>query len=189
MKLTVDEFIEEYSKLPDAHRYELQDGEVLVSPEPNPYHGRLQALLLAFLVEYVDEHPDAAVYAPTNVALTEITCRGPDATVTLKGDGTVEDAKKITGSPAVLIEIVSPSKPNYDLIDKREVYCKERVPEIWFFDTTKNEAVFLSLGSNGYSEKKMSKGIFRSKVLKDMRLDVEALFALDRKRLRKSAGL
>ena len=189
MKMTVDEFIEEYSKLPDGYRYELQDGEVLLSPEPNPYHARLQALILSLLLDYTDEHPDAVVYAPTNVALTDSTSRGPDATVTLKGDGTVAQDKKIAGTPAVLIEIVSPSNPNYDLIDKRAVYCKQRVPEIWFFDASKAEAIFLSLEGRDYAEQRMSKGIFKSKVLKDMRLDVEALFALDRKRLRKSAEL
>jgi len=184
-KLTVDEFIEEYSKLSDGRRYELQDGEVLVSPEPGPYHGRIQALLLAFLLEYSDEHAEATIYGPTNVALSTNACRGPDITVTVQGDGAVEHKTKLTGKPAVLIEIVSPSNPSYDLVDKRKAYCNERVPEIWFFDTTSKEALFLTLDKGVYSEHRVSDGIFASKALTGLRIDVAALFELDRKRLMK----
>jgi Uma2 family endonuclease len=188
-KLTVDEFIEVYSKLPDAHRYELQDGEVLMSPEPTPYHGRLQFVLMAFLAGYTLKHPEVIVFGPTNVALSDDICRGPDITVTAPGDGTLLREKKIEGSPALLIEVVSPSKPSYDLVDKRKTYCSKQVPEIWFLDSAKQEALFLVLDQGLYREQKLSEGVYVCSILPGLSLDVKALFDLDLAQVQKTAGL
>jgi Uma2 family endonuclease len=188
-KLTVDEFIAEYSKLPDASRYELQDGEVVVSPEPTPYHGRLQSIILGLLEQYAFIHEDIDVIAPTNIEFSDDTCRGPDITVLLPGSKIKEEASKLVGSPSLIIEIVSPGHPHLDLIVKRDLYTSQKVGEIWFIDSGKKEALFLSRSGAKYAERKMSEGLFESRILKGLKLDVSALFALDRKRLRKAAGL
>jgi Uma2 family endonuclease len=188
-KLTVDEFIEEYSKLPDASRYELQDGEVVVSPEPTPYHGELQGLILYILHMHADDREGMRIFAPTNVAFSDETCRGPDVTVMLPNDKAKITNTKIQGAPSLVVEVVSPGHPHLDLIVKRDLYTSQKVGEIWFIDSVEKEALFLSRSGAKYAERKLKDGIFESRILKGLKLDVGALFALDRKRLRKAAGL
>ena len=188
-RMTVDEYIEEYSKLPDARRYELIEGEVTMSPEASPFHGELQILLGTLLRLYAARHPGVRVLGPTNVELSEDSCPGPDLTVIAPGDKTRILAKKISGSPTVLIEFVSPGKPNYDLVKKRALYIKSQVPEVWFFDTSKRNAIFLLRERSSYSEQRIEKGVFESRLLPGFCLDVGALFDLDLESLREAAKL
>jgi len=188
-KLTVDEFIEEYSQYSNASSYELQDGEVIVSPEPSPVHGKLQFLIAFLLGLYADRHEGIEVLGSTNVEFGPDTCRGPDAIVMLPGSKVREEATKLVGPPALIVEIVSPSHPHLDLIKKRSVYTTAKVGEIWFIDSAEKEALFLSRVGSKYVEQSISHGVFDSRVLKGLKLDVSALFDLNRRQLRKTSGL
>jgi Uma2 family endonuclease len=188
-KLTADEFITEYSKLPDAKRYELLEGEIVMSPEPTPYHAQLQVLVLSLLDEYANQRDNAQVFGPTNLVFADDTCVGPDALVVLASDKANVRETKIVGAPSLVIEIVSPSQPHLDLLKKRDLYIRQKVSELWFFDSAEREALFLTRAGSKYREQSLKQGIYHSTVLKGLKFDVGALFALDRKVLRKSTGM
>ncbi len=49
--------LEKWERLPrDGNRYELLDGELLVTPSPGPLHQTLVARLTVALASYVDAH-------------------------------------------------------------------------------------------------------------------------------------
>jgi len=190
-RLTVDEFIEEYSKLPDSWRYELKNGEVVtMSPDAAPYHGELQFVVLWLLGIATETREGVFIYGPTNVQLVEDSLgKGPDVTVVTSADKVKRLGTKLVGAPSLVVEIVSPNKPNIDLIEKRDLYTNRGVREIWFLDSRRHEALFLCRSLARYREFRMAQGIFQSRAIKGLKVDVAALFDLDRKQLRKAAGL
>jgi len=191
VKLTVDEFIEEYSKLPDGWRYELKNGEVVeVSPDAAPYHGEIQAVVLWLLGNATETMDGVSIYGPTNVQLVKDSLgKGPDVTVVTNADKVRNLGTKLLGAPSLVVEIVSPNRPHLDLVEKRALYTDRGVREIWFLDSRTREALFLCRIGSKYKEFRLANGIFTSRSVKGLKVDVAALFDLDRKRLRKAAGL
>jgi Uma2 family endonuclease len=55
----------------------------------------------------------------------------PDVLVIRAGNTHVFQEGRIVGIPALLIEVQSPSNPNYDSRIKLEAYAKAGVPEYW----------------------------------------------------------
>jgi Uma2 family endonuclease len=185
-RLTVDAFLQHYAHIDDGNKYELQDGEVVVSPQPGWKHGELHKVLLWLLGNYEENHTDVRSFDSSGIEFASDTLRGPDISVVKAADNVRFDESTMAGIPSLIIEIVSPTKPALDLLKKRSLYESKGVPEIWFIERATNTALFLIKRRNGeYAEASMNEGIFESKVLKGFKLDVAALFALDKKRLRK----
>ena len=185
--LTVDEFLDAYAHVDDGNRHELQDGEVIVSPQPGTEHGELHYLVNWLLGTYEDRHPGIRVFDASSVQFSDKTLRGPDVTVVRASDDVRIEKSRIVGTPSLLIEIVSPEKPRLDLVVKRGLYASKGVPEIWFLETAAKQALFLTRKRSGdYAEQRIETGVFSSKVLRGLNIDVAALFALDKKRLRKA---
>jgi Uma2 family endonuclease len=186
-KLTVDEFLAEYGDVDDGNRYELQDGEVIVVPPPGSEHGELHIVLAWLLSVYEESHPGIRIFDSSGVEFSDDTLRGPDVTIVKPSDDvSFKEKSRMTGAPSVIIEIVSPGKPRLDLVVKRGLYTGKGVAEIWFLDIDTREALFLCKSRSNYVEQKLSSGVFESKVLKGLRVDVAALFALDKRKLRKA---
>jgi len=186
-KLTVDEFLAEYANIDDGNFYELQDGELIVSPPPGSEHGELHMILGWLLGIYEETHPGFRVFDSSGVEFADDTLRGPDVTIVKPEDDIKFIKSRMAGVPSLIIEIVSPYKKRLDLVVKRGLFTSKRVSEIWYLDVDTQEALFLCRSrSGGYAEQKLSSGVFESKVLKGLRVDVAALFALDKKRLRKA---
>jgi Uma2 family endonuclease len=186
-RLTVDAFLERYGHIDDGNVYELHEGEVVVVPPPGAEHGELHSILNYILQLYGDSQSGLRFFDGSGVQFSKDTFRGPDVTVVKASDPARIENGKIIGTPSLVIEIVSPNKPRLDLVRKLGLYTKHNVPEIWLLDSQEEEALFLMKHrkSADYDEQRLSSGIFESKVLKGFKLDVAALFALDKKRLRK----
>ena len=187
VKLTVDEFLEEYRDVNDGNLHELQDGEVIVSPPPGSDHGELHSIVNWLLQIYCEDHAGIRVFDASAVEFSEDTLRGPDISVILPGDKVHFTKGRMVGAPSLIVEIVSPSKPPLDLVVKRGLFTSKGVSEIWYLDPDTEEALFLHKTRGGnYAESRLETGIYESKVLKGLSIDVAALFALDKRRLRKA---
>jgi Uma2 family endonuclease len=115
-------------------RYELVDGELLVTPSPNWPHQRAVARLLSALDEYLKRHPVGHVgTSPFDVELAPESLVQPDVFVV----PTHEARRLLTEMPArellLAAEVLSPSSGRHDRVTKRPHY-QRHVPEYWIVD-------------------------------------------------------
>jgi Uma2 family endonuclease len=115
-------------------RYELVDGELLVTPSPIPRHQRAVTLLAYLLEQYLGRNPVGVVYvSPSDVELEPGEIVQPDVFVV-----PTPEARRIQEAwPArellVAAEVLSPSTSRGDKVKKRPLYGR-RVPEYWIVD-------------------------------------------------------
>ena len=116
-------------------RYELVDGELLVTPSPGFGHQRAVTALLVALHEYARrERVGDALTSPFDVELERETITQPDIFVV-----SVDEGRRLQrdGLPArsllLTVEVLSPSSSRHDRVRKRPLY-QRNVPEYWIVD-------------------------------------------------------
>jgi len=116
-------------------RYELVDGELLVTPSPGYSHQRTVTRLLVALHEYTQrEGIGDALASPFDVELEPETITQPDIFVISRDEGR---RLQHEGLPAIslllAIEVLSPSSSRHDRVRKRPLY-QRHAPEYWIVD-------------------------------------------------------
>ncbi|HEX8848106.1 MAG TPA: Uma2 family endonuclease [Gemmatimonadaceae bacterium] len=128
--------VEEVQALPDdGMRYEVVDGELLVTPAPTWTHGeavqelqyRLRDYLRAVRVGHVK-------VAPADVVLGARTLVQPDLFVVPLVQGRRPADWEEAGRMLLAVEVLSPGTARRDRILKRELYQRLHVPEYWIVD-------------------------------------------------------
>src|SRR5262245_21075691 len=121
----------------DGRRYELIEGELLVSRSPSLLHQRV-SMNLAFAIKgYLLRNPVGEVWATPGVIFSDVAAVIPDiAFVSEHRTKEIASGDRITGAPDLIIEIVSPSGENdrRDRVAKRQLYGKYGVREYWLVD-------------------------------------------------------
>ena len=115
-------------------RYEVVDGELLVTPSPNEPHQRAVLLLLFALHEYLERNPIGQVYgSPFDVELEPDSILQPDVFVLPMHE--VERVRKEMPARELLlaVEVLSPSSSRGDRVKKRPLYSRN-VTEYWIVD-------------------------------------------------------
>ena len=117
-------------------RYELVDGELLVTPSPPYRHQETVALLLVALRLYLEREPIGnALTSPSDIELEPEDVRQPDVFVLPLDE---RQRLQTTGFPAykllVAIEVLSPSSGRHDRVRKRPGY-QRHVSQYWIVDT------------------------------------------------------
>ena len=115
-------------------RYELVDGELLVTPAPSGPHQRAVVLLVYALHEYLLRNPVGDVYvSPSDVELEPGTIVQPDVFVVPPE----ESQRLLRESPVrdvmVAVEVLSPSSGRHDRVSKRWLYGRH-LQEYWIVD-------------------------------------------------------
>jgi len=116
-------------------RYELIDGELLVTPAPNLDHQAAAKALVLILIRYLDSEPvGEAFFSPFDIELENESLVQPDVFVVPPLP--VPRPRKIRQLRKLLlaIEVISPSSARGDRVKKRPYYARNRVPEYWVVD-------------------------------------------------------
>jgi Uma2 family endonuclease len=116
-------------------RYELVDGELLVTPSPGFGHqlavGELQVLLHAYLAS---EHVGRVLTSPFDVELEPESITQPDIFVLSPAETRRLQQQGLPAFHLLLaIEVLSPSSGRHDRVRKRPLY-QRHVPEYWIVD-------------------------------------------------------
>ena len=129
--------VEEVHALPDdGNRYEVVDGELLVTPAPSWRHMYAVRALFLRLHEHAAAHRIAAVaFAPADVRYAPRTTVQPDVFAVPLVDGRPPRSWEDAGRLLLAVEVLSPSTARADRIVKRRLYQREGVPEYWIVDT------------------------------------------------------
>ena len=114
----------------DGRRYELIDGSLVVTPAPGSVHQLVSGAL--YRVLWSARRPGTVVFtAPIDYVPEPTTSLQPDVVV-------VEEAEvgeaRLTRTPLLVVEVVSPSSRRHDLGSKRSAYAAAGVPLYWLVD-------------------------------------------------------
>jgi Uma2 family endonuclease len=116
-------------------RYELIDGELLVTPGPRPCHQIAVAELFLLLTVYVrGEELGLVIMSPSDIQLEPETITQPDVfavpAIFSKGLREWHTVKSLL----LAVEVISPSSVRSDREVKRKFYLRAGVPEYWVVD-------------------------------------------------------
>jgi Uma2 family endonuclease len=133
--------IEDLDSMPDdGNRYELLQGELIVSPSPGRAHQRLLGWLYVELVAAAKRaRAGEAVLAPMGVYLSINDLVEPDLFYIRGEQADMFKDNFFEGAPAFVIEIVSPSSGTHDRIRKAALYRNAGVMEYWIVEPTKRQ--------------------------------------------------
>ena len=121
----------------DGNRYEVIEGELLVSRAPGLAHQRVSRNLLVIISRYLEQHPIGEVLATPGVMFSELSGVIPDLIFISNERGQeIASGERVVGAPELVIEIVSPGAENArrDRVAKRHLYGKYGVKEYWVVD-------------------------------------------------------
>lgn len=118
-------------------RYELVDGELLVTPAPGNRHQRVLIQLAFCLGGYLREQPVGEILlGPVDLRLRRGTRFEPDLCVVPAPNGRLAKAADPIPRPMLIAEAVSPSSGRHDRFTKRRAFQRDGVPEYWVVDGT-----------------------------------------------------
>jgi Uma2 family endonuclease len=171
---------EEYLWLTDrANRpIEFTDGYIEVLPMPTSMHQAILLLLTLKFFQHLDPRGGKVRFSPLRLRLRSGKFREPDLMVLLDANDPRDHNRHWSWADLVL-EVVSPDKPERDLIVKRSDYAETGIPEYLIVNPLNQTIAVLELRGDTYVEH----GVFRSGqqatsvLLPDLTIDVDAIFA------------
>lgn len=174
--------IEDYDAFPnDGNRYEILEGQLIVSPSPTYRHQRVSMKLGTALDRYLTKsNVGESLAAPMDVYLSLHDVVQPDLLVVLNEHTEIIQNHGIMGAPDLVIEILSPSSIETDFLRKSRLYERFGVQEYWIVNPegetvsvqTRDEDRFVLTGEYGRDD------TLRSRLLDDFALDLASIFPM-----------
>lgn len=168
----------------DRNRWELQEGNLVMSPSPTPRHMVAAAELYAQLRDQLPRDLRAIPDVDLDVQLAPEgqpgTARRPDLVVVRRSEFDRVDREGgllRAASTLLVVEIVSPGSRRTDTLVKRGEYADAGIPHYWIIDT--DEPVSLVAchlaGEFGYQDAGAVSGLFDTAEPFSARVDLTAL--------------
>src|SRR5215469_7602108 len=132
-KIGFDEFLKLQDAADETVRYELDEGELIVTPSATAYHNIVRYRLRRSLTDFVESNSLGLVLDETDFMLSTDTVRKPDiAFITKEGlkDFDFHHAP-IKGSPALAVEVISPSNLAEGTLKKVRQYLAGGSQSVW----------------------------------------------------------
>ncbi len=170
---------EDYLKTPEDKRYELINGELLMTPSPIPKHQLISGRLEFKLRGFVKENKFGEVfYAPCDVYLDAENVVQPDILFISKNRLHIIGEKNIQGAPDLAIEILSDYSVYRDTIQKKRLYARFGVKEYWIVIPEEKEVEVYILKGEAYQLYKTytKVDILESPSLKGLKIGLKEIF-------------
>lgn len=125
----------DYLETSDDERYELINGELVLSPSPKEIHQYISGILYLMIGTFVRERRLGKVYfAPFDVVLSDTDVVQPDLLFISNERAERITQDNIRGAPDLVVEILSPSTAERDRTIKLDLYATHGVKEYWMVD-------------------------------------------------------
>ena len=170
---------EDYLKTPDDKRYELIEGELLMTPSPAPKHQKISRELESEILKFVKANNLGEVfYAPLDVHLDNENVVQPDILFISKERLNIIGEKNIQGAPDLAIEIISESTAYRDLVQKKKLYSKFGVKEYWIVVPEEKSVEIYVLKNNVFQPYKIysKDDILKSPLLTGLKIALKEIF-------------
>ena len=144
-KATIDDLM----RMPkDGVKYELVDGEIVMSPA-GMRHSAVAAKILGAIFVFLQDHPIGEVYASdVGIILPDGNVRSPDVTFVSRAKLPNGQSPETYGAlvPDLVVEVLSPSDSMRFVGEKIGEYFENGVPLVWLVDPRlKKVTVYRSL--------------------------------------------
>ena len=175
--LSYEEFLRVREDISD--RTELIDGVLYVTPSPTLLHQLVSLRLVRnFDQRFLHAGGGVVFFAPLDFRLGSNSVVQPDVVIVLDDRAQLLEEDPISGSPSIVIEILSPSTSKRDLGIKRDLYAVRDVPEYWVVDSSARAVTIHSNPESGrYRSVVTSLDVARSVQLPDVSFTLEDLFS------------
>ncbi len=128
------------ARLPDdGNRYEVLDGELLVTPQARPSHQIVSVRLTSLLSAYVDAHALGTVVGPGAVVWKKNELQPDVQVIPARIPATTEADWSEFPMPSLVVEILSPGSERHDRYKKRDAYRSLGIPEYWIVDIERTQ--------------------------------------------------
>jgi Uma2 family endonuclease len=142
---------EEYYKLNDDQRYEIIEGNLLMSPSPDTWHQDWLNALNLIITPFVKRQKLGRTFiAPIDVVLDQENTVQPDFIFVSGANLHIIHRRAIFGSPDLVVEVISPSSVRRDRYDKKALYARFGVREYWIGDPANKALEILKLRAGEY---------------------------------------
>jgi Uma2 family endonuclease len=162
----------------DGTRYEIIDGELIVSAAPVKRHQRMLYLLLLSFAAHIEPRRFGHLYfAPVDVMFSTSDVVEPDLIFIRRDRLHIYQDRIVYGPPDIVVEALSPTSRDRDLGRKRSLFEAEGVPEYWIADPeTPGLMLFVLNAAGRYEQVQPLNGKLHSKALPGFAIDLDQLF-------------
>jgi Uma2 family endonuclease len=151
-----------FREAPETRIVEFEDGEIIVHSPAGIRHQQVTGFLTFLLRGYGETKSlGITLNGPAVVRLRPGLLYEPDIFFVRSEQLTHLETEYFSGSPALIVEIVSRGSRGYDLKTKAASYHEHQVEEYWVVDVEK-ECLFQYLLSSDYQPASISQGRVRS---------------------------
>lgn len=137
---------------PEKTRYELVNGEIIVSPAPNYDHAYALTQLLVLLAVHIRDHDLGEIVSDIDTYFDVNDVRRPDLLFFEKARLDHIRGRYPDAPPNLCIEFLSPSNASYDRTNKFELYQRTGVNDYWIVDPVNRAAEGHTLINGQYVE-------------------------------------
>ncbi|MBF0536219.1 MAG: Uma2 family endonuclease [Nitrospirae bacterium] len=163
----------------DLDLTEIINGEEVVSPGPLRKHQKITKKLTIIINRHVEAKGLGEIYfSPLDVILEEgINRLQPDILFIRKENVAIEQ-DWIRGVPDMVCEIVSYGTYKMDMVVKRGLYEKYKVPEYWIVVPELSAIEILTLDNDKYKTHSIAEieGVVTSKVIEGLEVNIKDIF-------------
>jgi Uma2 family endonuclease len=125
----------DYARLPDdGNRYEVIDGELLVTPAPPPMHQHILFTLGLQLREHAERNGIGLVFPDVDLLFATGQFLRPDLVFVPKASRAGITNRGVEVPPGLVVEVLSPTSGAIDRVKKPARYGDFGVPEYWVVD-------------------------------------------------------
>jgi len=115
----------DYLNLPEESRYEILDGDLLVSPSPNASHQRIVKKLARIFGRLLEDAGLGEIFvAPFDVVLSDTDVVQPDILFISKERASIVKERAVFGAPDLAVEVLSPATAERDRTVKAKLYAR-----------------------------------------------------------------
>jgi len=159
----------------DGYRHEIIDGVHYMNAAPSTYHQAVSRRLQYQLYSAIElKKLGCVIDAPVDVHLSEFDIVQPDLVVVLESNRIITPSK-VKGTPDLLVEILSPSTRENDMVLKRNRYEVAGVPEYWIVDPFEHTLEQLILTEGSYVAREHG-DIVTLTILADVSVDLDEVW-------------
>ncbi len=130
---------------------EFTDGYIEVLPMPTDLHQTVLSFLFRAFFDFVQPIGGKVLFAALRMRVRPDMFREPDLLLVLDANDVRRENRFWHGADLVL-EVVSPDKPERDWVTKRADYAEAGIPEYWIVDPQKQIISVLRLEGGSYIE-------------------------------------